>query len=40
MGSRQVGEVYDIIVTTHSSLRHAGRDKTYDGINSQYYGIA
>jgi len=43
MGNRQVvldHEVYDIIVTTHSSLLHNGKNKTFDGINSEYYGIA
>jgi len=32
--------VYDIIVTAYSSLLHNGKNKTFDGINNQYYGIA
>ena len=42
IGNRQVvldHEVYDIIVTAHSSLLHNGKNKTFDGINDQYYGI-
>ena len=31
--------LYDIITITHSSLLHNGKNKTYDGINNQYYGI-
>jgi len=33
-------ELYDTIVTTHSRLLHAGKNKTYDAVNNQYYGIA
>lgn len=34
-----MNEAYDIIVNTHITLLHPGKNKTYSDINDSFYGI-